>query len=232
MKFLTPALFATLATTVRASGESLPWVEDFSGLADGVKSQGGPTSWTASRSGGKFEISNGGLWLNQNAAAGNFMTGDIDVSLVNFVEVKTTIHGWGSMEDADFVYLYAIMEDGLRFPMGYHQNTADAGTEIKGILDVTNMNTLKVEVMAKVSANNEHYSINEVSVKSVGHPGDSCTYFDLNVDHIAAGTYLSNQLSSSHGVTLECQCNNCASGDCRVFDTSNPTGDPDLGVSA
>lgn len=336
MKLVSAILFLAGLTAVSASGEAIPWVEDFAGLADGDVEDTGSTSWTAVRNSGTFEIKNGALWVNGGGDEGELDSGDIDVSDVDGVEITTTIYSDGDLESSgqwvDYIKVFAHLDDGTQILVGEKVAEASSGTKITDFVNVTGINTLNVEIIAKVTAgsehyyiqgisvlptmgsaidvsdvdlvevtatvfglgetanspdpeveafahldngrrvflgektaqigsgteitnivdvtginmlnvqiidkdetNQEHYYLQDISVVYMGAGIDGCTYYDLNMDSLAEGTYVSDQFSTTHGVNLTCSCNSCGSGngkgDCRVFDTANPVGDPDLGVS-
>lgn len=227
MKYYAIAVFAVFFAT--AGGESLPWVEDFAGILDGEVNDSGPTSWSATRAGGIFEIKDETLWINQNGGGseGILETGDIDVSNINMVEVSMTIHGVGDMENADYVQLWAVLDGTKRIFIGEKRDSQDSGTIVSGLLDTYAATTLNVDIRAKVSYDNEHYYIQGLSVLEAAADSDGCTYYDLNMDSLDRGDYVTNQFSTSHGVDISCSCSNCNDGGCRVFDSELPIGEWD-----
>jgi hypothetical protein len=230
MKFTSLAFLAGVFTT--AMGETLPWIEDFAGIPNGEVDDNGPTSWSATRAGGIFEIKDGSLWINQGGggSVGTLETGDIDVSDNYMVEVSVTIYGTGLMEDADFVELWAVLDGTKRVFLGKKKNVQASGTIIDGLVDTFGVNTLNVDIQAKVSATDEHYYIQEVSVTATdATTQDGCDYYDLSMDSLARGTYVSDQFTASHKVAISCfSTRSSANGKCRVFDSSIPAGEWDV----
>ena len=217
------------------AAESLPWIETFAGLSNGATSDGGSTSWAVTIDHGLFSVKDEKLEII-GKAEGQIDTGDIDVSAAKFVEIKTSIYGDGGLDETgqwrDHIQVYAVLDSGRVLLVSHKFGGANKFREdLVGVVDVTDSNTLYLEIRARTTGGTEHYHIENISVESVGAETDGCTYYDLNMDSLDEGVYVSNQFQASHGVQLSCSCNSCSGGDCRVFDTSNPIGDPDLGVS-
>jgi hypothetical protein len=230
MKFTSLAFLTGVFTT--AVGEDLPWIEDFAGIPNGDVDDNGPTSWSATRAGGIFEIKDESLWINQGGggSVGTLETGDIDVSYAYMVEVSVSIHGTGSMEDTDYVELWAVLDGTRRVFIGKKKNVQASGTVISGLVDTFGVNTLNVDIQAKVSATNEHYYIQEVSVTATDATAqDGCEYYDLSMDSLARGSYVSDQFTASHKVDISCfSTKSSADGRCRVFDSAIPAGEWDV----
>jgi hypothetical protein len=235
MKVYSTLLFLAGVAVAQGTGASLPWVEDFAGLANGATSDTGDTSWAVTSDYGKFEIKNGVLEIFSNAQ-GTFTSGNIDVSAVKFVEIKTSLYGNNGLDSSggarDHVQVYAELDNGRTVLVSHKYGGSNGFQEdLIGIVDVSDIDTLSLKIKAKTTGGNEIYHIQDVRVVPVGDDNDGCMYYDLNMDSLAEGTYVSDQFSASHGVNLACTCKNCNGGKCRVFDTANPVGDPDLGVS-
>ena len=91
------------ANFIVASGEPLPWMVNFNGLATGTTSQGWPTSWTATR-GGTFRVSGDRLEVNGSGGEGVFTTGVINIS-GRTVNLSLGVQGAGGLDARDYVQI-------------------------------------------------------------------------------------------------------------------------------
>ena len=95
---------------VSTNEDVAPWMETFT-LADGIKSHGWPTSWTATRSSGLFEVSGNRLMVNHGSGAtsveGVFETAPINIP-GGSVKVSLEVQGAGGL---DAHGLRAILQD-------------------------------------------------------------------------------------------------------------------------
>ena len=76
------------ANFVVSNGDVTPWIETFT-QTNGTRSHGAPTSWTASRSSGLFEVSSNRLMINQGSAEGLFETTEMSISFSTILKWKT-----------------------------------------------------------------------------------------------------------------------------------------------
>ncbi len=146
------------------SGDVAPWLETFT-LANGTKTDGPPTSWTATRSSGLFQVSGNRLMINQGSAEGVFETAEISIS-GGSVRVSLDVQSQG-VDSADYVKFYKIVDGGATVQIGQTINggitNTMVGTNIAG-------SKLKLRVDTKVSYGNEYYFFDNLKVEDEALP--------------------------------------------------------------
>lgn len=145
-------------------GESVPWVEDFT-KSNGTTSDGAPTSWTATRSSGTFEVNGNRLMLNNGGSEGVFTTGEIDISGLT-VDVSLDMVSEGGLEsNQDYVKLFKKVDGGSEVLVdekwGVQSSTTLSGSGING-------STLELVIRGYVSYGDEYYYLDNLSVTSGG----------------------------------------------------------------
>jgi len=157
----------SVTANFRASfGEPVPWVEDFDGLAVGATNQGWPTSWTAAR-GGIFRVAGDRLEINGAGGEGVFTTGVMDIA-GRTVNLSLGVQGAGGLDASgsslDYVRLYIKIngssETLVREVLGAQAATTWTTNGITG-------NTLQVVIRAKVTASDEYYYFDNLSITNV-----------------------------------------------------------------
>jgi hypothetical protein len=157
----------SVTANFRASvGEPVPWVEDFDGLAVGATNQGWPTSWTAAR-GGIFRVAGDRLEINGAGGEGVFTTGVMDIA-GRTVNLSLGVQGAGGLDASgsslDYVRLYIKINGSsvtlVREVLGTQAATTWTTNGITG-------NTLQVVIRAKVTASDEYYYFDNLSITNV-----------------------------------------------------------------
>ena len=152
----------TAIFVVSTNGDVAPWIETFT-MADGTKQHGAPTSWTATRSSGKFEVAGNRFMINGGSGAtsveGVFETAEINIS-GGSVKASLDVQSQG-VDSSDYVRFYKIVDGGS--PVLINQGnitgtTTFAGTNIAG-------SKLKLRIIARVSASDEYYFLDNLKVE-------------------------------------------------------------------
>jgi hypothetical protein len=145
-----------------AIGEPLPWAVNFNGLATGTTSQGWPTSWTATR-GGPFRVVNDRLEINGAGGEGVFTSGVINIA-GRTVNLSVLVQGSGGLDAGDYVRLYTKINGGAETLV----------RQLSGVVTTTNWtvngltgNTLQVVVRTLVTANDEFYFLDNLTVTNL-----------------------------------------------------------------
>jgi len=146
---------------------SLPWIESFAQVADGTTADGGPTSWTATRAKGNFDVQGEALRVNDGGSEAVFMTGEIDISGTS-VDVSIDLYSVGNLEsNQDYVGLYIKVDNQAEQLIDQKWGIQPAGTKM--LARAVTGNKLTVVIRAYVSFGDEFYFIDNVSVsKSTG----------------------------------------------------------------
>ncbi len=164
-------------TAVTAAPDAIPWWEDFN-LPLGTKSQGAPTTWTANRANGDFQVNAAGqLFINQfggNGAAGEgvFETGEIDISGALEIKMSLSVQAAGGLDlgtDPDYVRFYKIVDGGAPVLVAPQILGGFTGTQI---LEGTHTggSRLKLRIQTKVTADSEFYYFDDLKVDILRSP--------------------------------------------------------------
>ena len=111
------------------NGDVAPWLETFT-LPNGTKTDGPPTSWTATRSSGLFQVSGNRLMINQGSAEGVFETAEISIT-GGSVKASLEVQSRG-VDSADYVRFYKIVDGGAKVLIGQQMGARhehDGGSE-------------------------------------------------------------------------------------------------------
>ena len=150
------------ANFIAATGEPLPWVEDFNSLATGTASQGWPSSWTATR-GGLFRVAGDRLEVNGSGGEGVFTSGVINIA-GRTVNLSLSLLGAGGLDSSDYVRLYTKKNGGvetlIRQVIGAQPATNWTQNGITG-------NTLQVVIRTSVTATDEFYYFDNLTVTNI-----------------------------------------------------------------
>ena len=143
-------------------GDVAPWLETFT-LPDGAKSNGPPTTWTATRSSGLFQASGNRFMINQGSAEGVLETAEISIA-GGSVKVSLEVQAAGGLEAGDYVKFYRIVDGGPAVQIGQTITGLFTGTNT---LVATNLSgsRLKLRIVAKVSASDEYYYFDNLKVE-------------------------------------------------------------------
>lgn len=149
------------ANFIVSAGDAAPWFETFS-VFDGTQSHGGPTSWTAKRAGGSFEVRGSRLMINKGGGEGVFETGDILIPNGS-VKVSLDVQPDGGLDSGDFVQFFKVVDGGAPEPVGARivgrltRAQTLVGTNITG-------SRLRLRIVTEVSASDEFYYFDNLKV--------------------------------------------------------------------
>jgi len=138
---------------------TVPWIEDFT-LSDETTIDEGLTSWTSSRSEGKFLVQNNSFIVNGAGNAGILKTSAIDISK-GPVDISLELWSQESLESDDFVKLYKIVDNGPQTLIGSKVGNQETKTNILG---TASGKSLILIVEAKVSYSGEYYFMDNLAV--------------------------------------------------------------------
>jgi len=156
----------TLAPVMAPTVAVIPWIEDFD-LSDGTENDSGPTSWTAARDNGNFNVQNGEFRINNGGDEGVLMTETMDISGSASVDISLDLYSFGALEsDQDYVRLYAVTDGGSEELIGEKTGIQSTPTTISG---TASGSSLALVLRAYVSWSDEYYYIDNLSVT----PSDS-----------------------------------------------------------
>ena len=159
----------TANTTSNATGEAVPWMVNFNGLANGTTGQGAPTTWATTRPVGVFQVSTNRLMINNGVTGGGitnegvFTSGIINIS-GQPVDLSMTVQGIGT-DASDYVKLFIKTNGGAETLL--RQLTGVTATTNWIITGITGTN-LQVVIRTSVSFNDEYYYLDDLSVTSSG----------------------------------------------------------------
>jgi hypothetical protein len=140
------------------NGDRAPWLEAFT-LANGTKTDGTPTSWTATRSTGLFEVSSNRLMINGGSTEGVFETAEISTG-GGSVKVSLEVQSQ-AVDSQDYVRFYKIVDGGTKVPIG---QLAGAGTNTMVGTGIVG-NKLKLRIETRVSFGTEYYYFDNLKVE-------------------------------------------------------------------
>ncbi|WP_289042511.1 T9SS type A sorting domain-containing protein [uncultured Zobellia sp.] len=139
----------------------LPWLEDFAGLSNGSTSDSGETEWTSSRSGGTFEVQNGEFRINGSGGTATWTSQVILIDGAVNVSIDIDDDSNFQKETADFIRAFYVVDGGAPVQFGSVSNDISAQTfSANGI----NGSTIQIIVESAVSASNETYFFDNISV--------------------------------------------------------------------
>ncbi len=146
-------------------GEAVPWEEDFN-LPDSTTSDSAPTSWTAERTEGVFEVRGERLIVNKSGGEAVFSTGNIDISSGG-VNISIDVEGAGGLDpitsgSPDYIKIYKIV-DGLEELIMEHYGKFSATTWTDPNI-VTYGNTLSLVIKTFVTFDDEYYYFDNLRV--------------------------------------------------------------------
>ncbi|MFC1761105.1 Ig-like domain-containing protein [Planctomycetota bacterium] len=146
-----------------------PWVEAFD-LPDGTRSDGFPTSWTASRATGSFEVNAERLMINggDNSSLGEFQTAAINISGEK-VSISIDVLGEGGLDpqgsSSEDYFALLMKVDGVEHLIYENYGTQAAKTITrKGITG----ESLEIVIIGYVSSGAEYYYFDNIRVTHDG----------------------------------------------------------------
>jgi uncharacterized repeat protein (TIGR02543 family) len=153
------------ANTIASGGEALPWLVNFE-LPNGTTSQGPPTTWAATR-GGLFRVAGNRLEVNGSGGEGVFTSGVINIGGAS-VNVSLDVLGGGGLDSGDYVRFYTKINGGTETLVTQVSGaqTSLATWTSNGITG----STLQIVIRTSVSAADEFYYLDNLSVGSVPIP--------------------------------------------------------------
>ena len=158
----------TVSLTILEPGSfnEMPWLETFT-LSDGTKSHGVPTSWTATRSSGLFQVSGNRFMINGGSNEGVFETALIKIP-GGSVKASLEVQSAGALNTGDYVRFYKIVDGGTKVLLGqqiddFTGTNTMVGTNIVG-------NNVKLRIEASVSASDEYYFMDNLKVEYEAQP--------------------------------------------------------------
>jgi hypothetical protein len=213
----------TIADNDVPAEETLPWTETFT-LPDGTSSDGGPTSWTATPTGGGFRVLNNEMAFNNVGTDGVFTTSAINIS-AGPVTVSLKVRGGSGLDlGEDFLRLYKKVDGGPEVQIGAADGPQAATT---WTANITSGSSLVLVVRAHVTASSEYYYFDDLSVTvtppvlptvtvaatdaSAGEPANNgvftftrtgSTTADLTVNYTVGGTATSGVDYTSLGTSV------------------------------
>jgi hypothetical protein len=149
---------------ISTNAELLPWIETFT-MDNGIKDDGAPSSWRATRSTGLFQVSGNRLMLNQGSAEGVFETGEIGIA-GNNVKVSLDVSCEGGVDSGDYVRLFRIVDGGPAVQIDSSIVGKFTGTRTLVGSNITGRR-LKLRVLTKVTASDEFYYLDNLRVDAL-----------------------------------------------------------------
>jgi hypothetical protein len=150
-------------------GDVVPWLETFT-LPNGTKTDGSPTSWTATRSSGLFQVSTNRLMLNGGSGStsveGVFETAEISIA-GGSVKVSLEVQSAGNLEtgsSGDYIRFYQIVDGGQPVLIAPEIQGGITGTNTLMGMNITG-GKLKLRIATKVSAADEYYYFDNLKVE-------------------------------------------------------------------
>jgi len=150
------------ANFVVSNGDVTPWIETFS-QTNGTRTHGAPTSWTATRSSGLFEVSSNRLMINQGSAEGLFETTEISIPNGS-VKVSLEVQASGGLDSGDYVRFYKIVDGGEPVQIDQEIMGNFDGTKTLSGADITGKK-LKLRITTKVTASDEYFFFDNLKVE-------------------------------------------------------------------
>ncbi len=153
---------------------SFTWVEDFSGLSNGAKSDNGATAWTSTRASGDFDVQNGTFRTSGwSSGPGVWSSESIDISTAGAVSISIDIDDEANnKEAADYIKVYYKLNGGSEVLIAERSDDISAETVSASGLSG---NTVQVIVRAITSAGNESYIFDNVTVTNGSSQRQSLT---------------------------------------------------------
>ncbi len=205
------------------AGAALPWTETFT-LPDGTTSDGAPTSWTATPTGGSFRVLTNEMAFNHVGTDGVFTTGAINITS-GPVTVSLKVRGGSGLDlGQDFLRFYKKVDGGAEVQIGAADGPQAAAT---WTANITSGSSLVLVVRAHVTSNTEYYYFDDLSVTtsapvlptvtvaatdaSAGEPANNGTYTftrtgsttaALTVNYTVGGTATSGADYTSLGTSV------------------------------
>jgi hypothetical protein len=150
------------ANFIVASGEPLPWIEDFNGLPAGTTNQGWPTTWTATRTNGTFKVANNRLQVNQAPGVeGVFTTGVINIA-GRTVNLSVSVESAG-VDTSDYARLYIKTNGGPETLIRQVSGTQSVTNWTRNGITGTN---LQIIIRTRVSFGDEYYYFDNLIVSN------------------------------------------------------------------
>jgi hypothetical protein len=162
--------------TPAVTGSPLPWIESFEQLPDGAMHDDGTTSWRVYDlvGTGTFDVDGDALVIN-GAAEGKLDSSEIDVSSTTSVKISTTLYQVGSLDAGgnwkDHVKVFAVLDNGVKTQVHEKEGGTNGLEELlETVVDVSSASTLKIEIAAKTTGDDEKYAFRTISVVDVAAP--------------------------------------------------------------
>jgi hypothetical protein len=124
------------ASFSNAPPETIPWVENFEGLADGTTRHGYPATWAVTPTTGNFGVLSNEMAFNNVGTDGVFTTGPIDISSGS-VTISLKVRGGTGLDvGQDFLRLYKKVDGGAEVQIGAADGP-QAAAVVPNILGIT-----------------------------------------------------------------------------------------------
>jgi len=176
----------TSEVALTGSTSNVVWLEDFEDLSDGTVTDNDSTAWTSFRNGGSFDVQNNAFEVRGGSSAPGVWTSEV-ISIGGTVTISLDIDDINANKEAsDFIRAYYVLDGGAQVLFGEVKNDLDTPVTLTSLQLVGS--TVQIVIEGKVSANNEIYRIDNVTVfGSTGGGPD----FALTVDNGSGdGNYL------------------------------------------
>jgi hypothetical protein len=156
----------TVAHRTLQAATPLPWLEDFTGLANGLTADNGTTAWTAVRTGvGKFAVVNGTFSINDGGSEGVLTTAPIGIAGAGPVAVTLQVSSQGSLEtNQDYARLYYKLNGGPEVLIGGVAGNQPAPIVLSSSAAGISGTTLVLVIRAYVSWTDEYYFFDNLKV--------------------------------------------------------------------
>lgn len=150
------------ANFIASAGDSAPWIETFT-FSDGTQSHGAPTSWTAKRRDGVFEVRGSRLMINKSGGEGVFETADILIPNGS-VKVSLDVRPDGGLDSGDFVEFHKMVDGGPPELVDRKIQGKSSGRQTLVGTGITG-GKLRLRIVSGVSASDEFYYFDNLKVE-------------------------------------------------------------------
>ena len=183
--------------------EPLEWMEDFEDLSSGTVEDTGDTAWSVSSGSGTFAVDDNHRFdASDTGGERVWQSEEIDIAGAVSVDVSVDIRSAGSCDDPDYVSVFYELDGSETLVGSRINNFNNDNWETVSASNLTGT-TLRVIVKADLSASDEHYYWDNVSVSTSSGDltlGDNIPATLTIVDNDAAGDLTVDFTSSEYMV--------------------------------